>query len=87
MASAVAYLDDKDPPFLQGWAIVENTTESDWNDVGLTLVLGATAVIAALDHRRRTGSGAVVRTRNRGEGAAGRGPRRALIQRACRPSG
>ncbi len=33
-------LSDKDPPFLQGWAIVENTTESDWNDVGLTLVSG-----------------------------------------------
>lgn len=27
-------------PFLQGWAIVENTTESDWNDVNLTLVSG-----------------------------------------------
>ena len=24
---------DKDAPFLQGWAIVENTTEEDWNDV------------------------------------------------------
>jgi hypothetical protein len=33
-------LSDKDAPFLQGWAIVENTTESDWNDVGLTLVSG-----------------------------------------------
>lgn len=33
-------LSDKAPPFLQGWAIVENTTESDWNDVGLTLVSG-----------------------------------------------
>src|SRR5262245_25501966 len=33
-------LSDNDPPFLQGWAIVENTTESDWNDVGLTLVSG-----------------------------------------------
>jgi hypothetical protein len=33
-------LDDKDPPFLQGWAIVENTTESDWDNVGLTLVSG-----------------------------------------------
>jgi hypothetical protein len=27
-------------PLLQGWAIVENTTEEDWNDVGLTLVSG-----------------------------------------------
>ena len=26
-------LDDKKAPFLQGWAIVENTTEEDWNDV------------------------------------------------------
>jgi hypothetical protein len=27
-------------PFLQGWAIVENTTEEDWNKVDLTLVSG-----------------------------------------------
>jgi hypothetical protein len=27
-------------PFLQGWAIVENTTERDWKDVALTLVSG-----------------------------------------------
>ncbi len=27
-------------PFLQGWAIVENTTEMDWKDVALTLVSG-----------------------------------------------
>lgn len=27
-------------PFLQGWAIVENTTEEDWQDVSLTLVSG-----------------------------------------------
>ncbi len=27
-------------PLLQGWAIVENTTEEDWNDVGLTLISG-----------------------------------------------
>jgi len=33
-------LEDEQPPFLQGWAIVENTTESDWNDVNLTLVSG-----------------------------------------------
>ena len=33
-------LKDEDPPFLQGWAIVENTTEQDWNDVALTLVSG-----------------------------------------------
>src|SRR4029453_3986575 len=33
-------LSDKDAPFLQGWAIVENTTEADWKDVGLTLVSG-----------------------------------------------
>lgn len=33
-------LKDKDAPFLQGWAIVENTTEQDWNDVNLTLVSG-----------------------------------------------
>ncbi|MBW3595807.1 MAG: hypothetical protein KY475_00870 [Planctomycetes bacterium] len=27
-------------PYLQGWAIVENLTERDWNDVQLTLVSG-----------------------------------------------
>jgi hypothetical protein len=31
--------DDK-APLLQGWAIVENTTESDWDNVNLTLVSG-----------------------------------------------
>ena len=30
----------KEEPFLQGWAIVENTTESDWENVRLTLVSG-----------------------------------------------
>ncbi len=33
-------LRDKEKPFLQGWAIVENTTEADWNTVKLTLVSG-----------------------------------------------
>ncbi len=33
-------LSDGEAPFLQGWAIVENTTETDWNDVNLTLVSG-----------------------------------------------
>jgi len=33
-------LKDDVPPFLQGWAIVENTTEEDWNKVNLTLVSG-----------------------------------------------
>ncbi len=33
-------LEGDQPPFLQGWAIVENTTEGDWNDVALTLVSG-----------------------------------------------
>jgi len=33
-------LSDKEAPFLQGWAIVENTTEGDWNNVALTLVSG-----------------------------------------------
>ena len=28
------------PPFLQGWAIVENTTDEDWTDVRLSLVSG-----------------------------------------------
>jgi len=31
---------DKKPPLLQGWAIVENTSEEDWTDVNLTLVSG-----------------------------------------------
>ena len=26
--------------FIQGWAIVENTTDDDWNDVRMTLVSG-----------------------------------------------
>ncbi len=33
-------LRDKEKPLLQGWAIVENTTEQDWNDVNLTLISG-----------------------------------------------
>jgi hypothetical protein len=33
-------LNDKEAPHLQGWAIVENTTDADWNDVNLTLVSG-----------------------------------------------
>lgn len=33
-------LDDQKKPFLQGWAIVENPTDSDWNDVQLSLVAG-----------------------------------------------
>jgi hypothetical protein len=31
---------DEGSPLLQGWAIVENSTEEDWNDVRLTLVSG-----------------------------------------------
>ncbi len=33
-------LDDDGKAFLQGWAIVENTTDHDWNEVDLTLVSG-----------------------------------------------
>ena len=33
-------LDDKAPNRLQGWAIVENQTESDWNNISLSLVSG-----------------------------------------------
>ncbi len=33
-------LSDKDAPYLQGWAIVENTSETDWNNVSLTLMSG-----------------------------------------------
>lgn len=32
--------DAKDKPFLQGWAIVENTTDADWKSVKLSLVSG-----------------------------------------------
>ena len=33
-------LDDNKKPFLQGWAIVENPTDADWNGVQLSLVAG-----------------------------------------------
>lgn len=33
-------LDTEDEPFLQGWAIVENTQDEDWKDVNLSLVSG-----------------------------------------------
>lgn len=33
-------LSEKEAPFLQGWAIVENTGTQSWNDVQLTLVSG-----------------------------------------------
>jgi hypothetical protein len=33
-------LSETKAPFLQGWAIVENTTEEDWSGVNLTLVSG-----------------------------------------------
>jgi len=33
-------LEDDKKPLLQGWAIVENTTEADWSGVQLTLVSG-----------------------------------------------
>ena len=33
-------LDDDGKPFLQGWAIVENTTDDDWSNVRLSLISG-----------------------------------------------
>src|SRR5262249_7257016 len=33
-------LSDTEPPFLQGWALVENTTDEDWQDVRLSLMSG-----------------------------------------------
>ena len=33
-------LDKDNKPFLQGWAIVENTTDEDWNQVSLGLISG-----------------------------------------------
>ena len=33
-------LSENDPPLLQGWAIVENTSDDDWRNVDLSLVSG-----------------------------------------------
>ncbi|MBV9469332.1 MAG: hypothetical protein JO316_08745 [Abitibacteriaceae bacterium] len=33
-------LDKAQKPYLQGWGIVENTTDEDWNDIHLSLVSG-----------------------------------------------
>ena len=33
-------LDKAEKPYLQGWAIVENTTDEDWKDVRLSLISG-----------------------------------------------
>jgi len=33
-------LSEKQPPLLQGWAIVENTSDDDWHDIDLSLVSG-----------------------------------------------
>ena len=33
-------IDDKDKIFLQGWALVENTSDDDWNDIRMVLVSG-----------------------------------------------
>jgi hypothetical protein len=33
-------LSPKEPPFLQGWAIVENTTDEDWKSVRMSLISG-----------------------------------------------
>src|ERR1051326_267951 len=33
-------LDKEKAPFLQGWAVVENNTDEDWNSVGVNLVSG-----------------------------------------------
>ncbi|HZY30150.1 MAG TPA: hypothetical protein VFF86_00770, partial [Candidatus Methylomirabilis sp.] len=33
-------LSETKPPYLQGWAIVENTTDEDWNGIKLSLVSG-----------------------------------------------
>jgi hypothetical protein len=33
-------LSDTEAPFLQGWALVENTTDEDWQDVHLSLIAG-----------------------------------------------
>ena len=33
-------LSDTEAPFLQGWALVENTTDEDWQDIRLSLISG-----------------------------------------------
>ncbi|HMQ15291.1 MAG TPA: hypothetical protein PKC49_04890 [Phycisphaerae bacterium] len=33
-------LDEKEKPFLQGWATVENATEEDWDNIRLSLISG-----------------------------------------------
>ena len=33
-------LSETEAPFLQGWALVENTTDEDWQDVRLSLISG-----------------------------------------------
>jgi hypothetical protein len=33
-------LDEKEAPYLQGWAIVENTSDEDWDNVRLSLISG-----------------------------------------------
>jgi len=33
-------LNDSHQPFLQGWAIVENSTETDWSHIDLSLISG-----------------------------------------------
>lgn len=33
-------LDPKEPPLLQGWALVDNTGDEDWNEVELALIAG-----------------------------------------------
>jgi len=33
-------LDEGEPPLLQGWALVDNTGDEDWVDVGLSLIAG-----------------------------------------------
>ena len=30
----------EEKPYLQGWALVENTTDEDWTDIELSLISG-----------------------------------------------
>src|SRR5206468_840187 len=39
-ASYRLVLDQGGKPYLQGWGIVENTTDEDWKDVRLSLISG-----------------------------------------------
>ena len=40
-------LDSQGMPFFQGWAIVDNVSEEDWNNISLSLISGSLASVGA----------------------------------------